>query len=145
MNFKYPINLNYKDFNWSKEKILIADDDIYSAILLEKIMNKVGVEIVLANNGEEALAILKSDRNITIAILDILMPKLNGDEVVKKTNEFRDDVIFIAYTADILRLNKNICFDIGFYSCLSKPVYPLKILNTINEAILFRERIFKTL
>ena len=137
--------MNYKNYNWSDEKVLIADDDIYSTILLEKIMNKVGVRVVLASNGEEALHLLKSDRNITIAIIDILMPKLNGDEVVKKANEFRTDVIYIAYTADILRLNKNKFFDLGFFYCLTKPVFPLKILNTINEAVLFREKTIKTL
>lgn len=137
--------MNYKDYNWSDEKVLIADDDIYSTILLDKIMNKVGVNVVIANNGEEALRILKTDPNITIAIIDILMPILNGDEVVKKTIEFRTDVLFIAYTADILHMNKKKCFDLGFFSCLAKPVFPLKILNTINEAVLFREKTIKTL
>jgi CheY-like chemotaxis protein len=143
--FKYHNKVNYQNYNWTDEKILIADDDIYSTLLLEKIMNKVGVKVVLASNGDDALQFLRIDRNITIAIIDILMPKLNGDEVVKKANEFRNDVIYIAYTADILRLNKNLCFDLGFYSCLSKPVFPIKILNTINEAILFREKTSKSL
>jgi CheY-like chemotaxis protein len=145
MSYKSQNKVNYKDYHWSEEKILIADDDIYSAILLEKVLNKVGVKIVMANNGEEALHLLKTDMDITIAIMDILMPLLNGDDVVKKAGEFRTDVIYIAYTADILRINKYKCFELGFYSCLSKPVFPLKILNTIDDAVLYREKTFKSL
>jgi CheY-like chemotaxis protein len=137
--------VNYLDYNWPNEKILIADDDLYSIILLEKIMNKIGVNYVTANNGFDALELIKADRDITVAIIDILMPILNGDEVVKKANMFRTDVIYIAYTADVLRLNKNHCFDLGFYSCLTKPVLPTKILNTINEAITLREKQYKAL
>jgi CheY-like chemotaxis protein len=137
--------VNFQDYNWPDEKILIADDDIYSVILLEKIMNKIGVKVLTANNGDKALELLKAERDITIAIVDILMPRLNGDEVVKKANKFRKDVIYIAYTADILRLKKKLWFDLGFYSCLTKPVLPKIILKTINEAIEIREKKVSTL
>jgi CheY-like chemotaxis protein len=137
--------LNNINFNWPEEKVLIADDDIYSIILLEKIMNKIGVKVVVANNGLEAFELLKTDMEISVAILDILMPKLNGDEVVRNVNNYRRDIIYIAYTADVLRLNKKLCFELGFFSCLTKPVSPTKLLYTINEAILQREKLFRAL
>jgi CheY-like chemotaxis protein len=137
-------SFNYKEFNWPYEKILIADDDLYSSILLEKIMLKVGVKVVLARDGEEALQKLIFDKEITIAILDILMPKLNGYEVVQNANHKRSNVIYIAFTADIVRIDKKKCHDLGFYTCISKPVFPMKILNTINDAILSREKTLKS-
>jgi len=137
--------LNYKEYNWSEEKILIADDDIYTSILLEKIMKKVGVKTVIASDGEEALLKLSTDLDITVAILDILMPKLTGYEVIQKSKLKRSNVIYIAFTADIVRLDKNKCSDLGFYACIPKPVFPMKILNTINDAILAREQSLKSI
>jgi CheY-like chemotaxis protein len=137
--------LDYKEFNWPDEKILIADDDIYTAILLEKIMKKVGVKVVLARDGEEALSKLTVDLEITVAILDILMPKLTGYEVVQKININRSDIIYIAFTADIVRLDRKKCCDLGFYACIPKPVFPMKILNTINDAILAREQSLRSI
>jgi CheY-like chemotaxis protein len=141
----YWKSLNYNDFNWDAEKILIADDDLYTAILLEKIMMKVGVKVELARDGSEALEKLISDSAITIAILDILMPRLTGYEVIQKAKVKRPDIIFIAFTADIVRIDHRKCTEIGFYTCIPKPVFPVKILNTINEAISSREKTLKPL
>lgn len=143
-NNNFRKSLNYREFNWPSEKILIADDDLYTAILLEKIMGKVGVKVVLAHDGEEALQKLTSDLSITVAIIDILMPKLTGFEVVQKANLKRSDVIYIAFTADIVRIDHKKCCDLGFFTCISKPVFPIKILSTINDAILSREKSLKS-
>jgi CheY-like chemotaxis protein len=142
-NLRRP--LNYKEFNWQSEKILIADDDHYTAILLEKILLKVGSSVILARDGAEALKKLTSDPEITIAILDILMPHLTGYEVVQKACPKRSDVIYIAFTADVIRIDHKKCSDLGFFTCIPKPVFPMKILNTINDAILYREQTLKSL
>lgn len=142
--YNFRESLNYKEFNWPYERILIADDDLYTAILLEKIMLKVGVKVILARDGQEALQKLTSDPAITVAIVDILMPKLTGYEVVKKANLIRSDVIYIAFTADIVRIDKKKCCELGFFTCIPKPVFPMKILSTINDAILSREKSLKS-
>lgn len=139
-DFNVSKPINYGEFNWQSEKILIADDDYYTAILMEKILLKVGAKVVLARDGAEALEKLLTDSYITIAIVDILMPKLSGYEVVQKANLKRADVIYVAFTADIVRIDQKKCCELGFFTCIPKPVFPMKILKTINEAILLRER-----
>lgn len=138
-------SLNYNEFDWATEKILIADDDLYTAILLEKIMMKVGVKVVLARDGLEALNIISTDPDITVSILDILMPRLTGYEVIQKAKLIRPDIIYIAFTADIVRIDHKKCSELGFYTCIPKPVFPVKILNTINDAIMSREKTLKSL
>lgn len=123
---------------------MIADDDLYSLILLEKVLKKVYKDIVVTRDGEEALRKLITDPEITIALLDILMPKLNGYEVVQKANLVRSNIIFIAFTADIARFDRNKCNELGFYTYLSKPVFPIKILNTINEVLLHRDKLIRS-
>ena len=122
---------------WGSEKILIADDDQYSYMFLEKVFKKTGAEIVYAPNGKVAMEKLMTDASISIAILDILMPQMTGIEVLEKVKSYRNDVIFIAYTADVIRINKDECLKIGFHACIQKPTLPVKILAIMEEILFF--------
>jgi len=125
-------------YNWPQEKILIADDDSFSYLLLARVLKKTGAELVFASDGEEALEVLKNDLTITVAILDILMPKINGTEVVKRVKAIRPDLIFIAYTADVIRFDNIKCKDYGFSACISKPILPARFLRILNESFELR-------
>jgi CheY-like chemotaxis protein len=133
--------LNYDEYKWNKEKFLIADDDIYSCMLLEKILTKTGAQVVCAGDGQKAIDIIKTDPGITMAILDILMPKLSGNEVVELAQTLRPDLLFIACTADVFRLNREICEELGFFNCILKPFLPVKLFKVICEGISQREHI----
>jgi CheY-like chemotaxis protein len=125
-------------YNWSGEKFLIADDDAYSYLLLDKVLKRTGAAISFAFDGEEALKKLRHDSSISIAVLDILMPKLNGYQVVERIKKFRPELICIAYTADVVRFNIEKCKELGFYTCITKPVLPAKFLRVLNEALALR-------
>jgi two-component system, cell cycle response regulator DivK len=125
-------------YNWQGEKILIADDDSFSYLLLARVLKKTGAELFFASDGEEALNVLMNDKSIKVAILDILMPKLNGTEVVKSMKEIRPDLIFIAYTADVVRFDSIKCKDFGFNACISKPILPARFLRILNESFELR-------
>lgn len=62
-------------------RVLIAEDDKPSSILLERNLQNWGFSVIKATDGEEALAILESDDAPNLAILDWMMPKLDGREV----------------------------------------------------------------
>ncbi len=125
---------------WTGQTFLIADDDPYSYLLLDKVLKKTGASIVFASNGEEALNKLLENKNISVAILDIIMPKMNGYEVVEKIKKIRSDIIFIAYTADIIRFRPDSCEKYGFYSCITKPILPAKFLRILDEALAVRSQ-----
>jgi len=66
------------------KRILIAEDHSVSRHLLERNLNNWGFEVVAAEDGEQALAILEKDDSPAIAILDWMMPKLDGLEVCRR-------------------------------------------------------------
>lgn len=72
-----------------KNKILIAEDDEDIIGLLTLYLEKENYEVIPANNGEEALKIVQSTK-ISVVILDIMMPKLNGYELTKKNKRNGD-------------------------------------------------------
>ena len=73
-------------------RILIADDDPISRRLLERILKKWGYELVICVNGLEALAELQNPNPPEIAILDWMMPVVDGPEVCRRLRESPDAV-----------------------------------------------------
>jgi CheY-like chemotaxis protein len=132
--------VDLSEFNWKNEVILVADDDLHSSMILEKVFAKIGVQARFACNGLDALGIIKTDLSITLAIVDIRMPKLDGYELVEKAITIRPDIIYIAYTADVLWLNRKRCADIGFYTYILKPILPSVFVEILNEAFIARKR-----
>ncbi len=126
---------NHRKYDWSSEKILIADDDFYSFLLLQKILSRTGATLIHAKNGKEALEKLIKDRTISIVILDIVMPYLSGLEVIRRCRTLLPDSIFIAFTADVIRYDKDRCQEAGFNICISKPILPIKFLSILEEAL----------
>jgi phosphoserine phosphatase RsbU/P len=68
-------------------RILIADDDLLTRRLLEKILAKSGHEVVAAASGSEAWQILSGQDPPALAILDWMMPQMTGVEVCRKVRE----------------------------------------------------------
>lgn len=133
--------INYQNYNWQNEKFLVADDDLYSSILLEKILKKTGATVITARNGLEALNKIKEESDISVVILDILMPVLTGCEVIEQARKIRPDLIFIACTADVIRMDPEKCISKGFKACLSKPFLPIKLFSILEEALILRSQL----
>src|ERR1700679_1424110 len=84
-------------------KVLIADDSATSRAMLRKSLAKWGYEVVMAEDGAEALDILERPGAPPMAILDWVMPHLTGPEVCKKVRETRRE----PYTYILLLTSKN--------------------------------------
>lgn len=64
-------------------KILVADDDAVSRLLMERILRRKGLEVIAASDGSEAVELLLQDEGPRLVLLDWTMPELNGPEVCK--------------------------------------------------------------
>lgn len=67
----------------SQNRILVADDDPAILRLVKTIVEKAGYEVVTARDGREAYKILQADSNFTAAIFDVVMPHIQGPELVR--------------------------------------------------------------
>jgi CheY-like chemotaxis protein len=67
----------------SQNRILVADDDPAILRLVKTIVEKAGYEVVTARDGREAYKILQTDSNFTAAIFDVVMPHIQGPELVR--------------------------------------------------------------
>ena len=105
-------------------QILIVDDEPLIRMLLEQTLEELedeGVEIITAENGEEALSIIR-DKNPQLVFLDIMMPKMNGFEVCNKVkNELKIEGIYI-----VMLTAKGQEFDIDKGKCVGADIYMTK-------------------
>lgn len=119
-----------------KIKILVVDDESLMRKLIKDFLVKKGYEIVEASNGELALDIFYAQKNISLILLDVMMPKLNGWEVVKEIRK-SSKLPIIMLTAKSDEKDELLGFELGVDEYISKPFSP-KILVARIEAILRR-------
>ncbi len=117
-------------------KILVVDDEERMRKLVKDFLVKKNFEVIEAGDGEEALDIFYAQKDISLIILDLMMPKLDGISVCK---EIRKDskVPIIMLTAKSEERDELLGFDCGADEYITKPFSP-KILTARVDAILRR-------
>ncbi|GFO69553.1 hypothetical protein GMLC_31320 [Geomonas limicola] len=118
------------------ETILLAEDDLSVRSLVRSVLAAQGYRVIEAADGAEAVALFREhEEEIDLAILDVVMPKLNGRETYNEilARKPRTRAIFISgYTADIM--DKNGLADHGLH-LVNKPLLPSQLLSKIREVL----------
>ena len=119
-----------------KLKVLVVDDEERMRKLISDFLKIKGYETVEAGDGEEAIDVFFADKEISLIILDVMMPKMDGWEVLKTVRE-HSKVPVIMLTARTEETDELKGFEYGADEYISKPFSP-KILVARVEAILRR-------
>ena len=119
-----------------KVKILYVDDE-WINVRLFSINFSEKYEVLLANDGEEGLEVLKENPDTGVIISDMKMPKMNGIEFINKAKEiFPQKDFFILTGFEITEEIKN-ALDTGLIrEYFQKPLQMKEIVNAINSAII---------
>lgn len=116
--------------------MLIADDESRMRKLVHDFLAKNGYSVIEAANGEEAIDMFFADKDISLVILDVMMPKMDGWQVCREIRE-RSKVPIIMLTAKSDERDELLGFELGVDEYITKPFSP-KILVARVEAILRR-------
>ena len=119
-----------------EKRVLVVDDETRMRKLVRDFLVRKDYEVYEADNGEEALDIFYEEKGIALVILDVMMPKLNGWEVVREIRQ-TSKVPIIMLTAKSGEDDELLGFELGVDEYISKPFSP-KILVARVEAILRR-------
>jgi DNA-binding response OmpR family regulator len=117
-------------------KIMVVDDEARMRKLVKDFLVRKDFEVIEAADGEEALDLFYKNKEIALIILDVMMPKMNGWEVVKEVRE-TSKIPIIMLTAKGDETDELQGFELGVDEYISKPFSP-KILVARVEAILRR-------
>ena len=117
-------------------KILVVDDEARMRKLVKDFLTIKGYQVIEAGDGEEAVEIFFQQKDIALILLDVMMPKMDGGEVLK-TIRLHSKVPIIMLTARGEERDELQGFDLGVDEYISKPFSP-KILVARVEALLRR-------
>jgi CheY-like chemotaxis protein len=111
--------------------ILIVEDDLSSRLYLNKILEKAGINILNAGDGQEAVNIALNNPGIDIILMDIQLPVMDGYTALNKIKESRKDMIIIAQTAYGLLGDKERILNSGFNDYIIKPIMSQNLIDKL--------------
>ena len=130
------ITLIHRDSQRRKNlKILIAEDDEISAILLTRSLRTVSREIIKARTGIEAVEACRNNPDIDLILMDIRMPEMNGHDATRQIRKFNSEVIIIAQTAFAIREEQESALLSGCDDYMTKPIDPDLLLRIIDRCV----------
>ena len=121
------------------KKLLIVDDEPHIRMLIEQTLEDLedeGVELLFAENGEEALEIITEEKP-NLVFLDVMMPKMNGMEVCQKVKKelHLSEVYIILLTAKGQEVDRQKGLDMGADRYMTKPFDPDEMLAIAEEIL----------
>ncbi|MEA3456638.1 MAG: response regulator [Campylobacterota bacterium] len=133
---KNIVREQFADF--SGAKLLIVEDNLINQKVLTTILDKSGIEITIAGNGEEALMLVTSGKIVfDLVLMDINMPVMDGytaTEYIRATGKF-DDLPIVSFTALVLDSEVEKMFNAGINAFLSKPLNVGKLYTAFDMFI----------
>jgi CheY-like chemotaxis protein len=118
--------------------VLITDDSQLTRRILRAILEAAGHEVMEASNGSLALESIVQDAPDCI-LLDLLMPGMDGFEVLGTLNEQGNDIPVIVLTADIQETARKKCIRMGAFDFLNKPPNDDELNAAVEKALAFKE------
>ncbi len=121
-----------KEFSGDK-LILIAEDDLSSYMYFEVLLKEKGFHILHASNGEEAIRQCRENPNISLILMDLKMPFVDGYEAVRQIREFNKRIPIIAQTAYAFKTDRESVLAAGCSEYISKPVDQELLMEKIRH------------
>jgi len=114
-------------------KILIAEDDETSEMLISITVKKFSKEVIEARTGNEAVEVCRNNPDTDLILMDIQMPIMNGYEATRQIRQFNKDVVIIAQTAFGLSGDREKAIEAGCNDYIAKPINKDELLSLIQK------------
>ncbi|WP_207421393.1 response regulator [Desertivirga brevis] len=113
--------------------ILLAEDNLINQKLATRVLNKLGYEIDLANNGVEAVAAVQK-KTYDLVLMDVQMPDMDGLEAtrsIRSGSSAQPEIV--AMTANAMPGDKEACFEAGMNNYISKPINTAELIEVLQN------------
>jgi CheY-like chemotaxis protein len=115
-------------------KVLVVDDDVRNIFALTTVLENQDMEVVSATNGRQAIDIIQSTPDLSVVLMDIMMPEMDGYETmreIRKDSRFRTLPI-LALTAKAMKGDREKCLQAGASDYIAKPVNTDQLLSLLR-------------
>ncbi|MFD7998338.1 HAMP domain-containing protein [Streptomyces mirabilis] len=117
------------------EKVLIVDDDIRNVFALTSVLEQHGLSVLYAENGREGIEVLEQHDDVTVVLMDIMMPEMDGyatTTAIRRMPQFAGLPI-IALTAKAMKGDREKAIESGASDYVTKPVDPDHLLSVMEQ------------
>ncbi|GAA3376411.1 HAMP domain-containing protein [Streptomyces sannanensis] len=124
-----------RTFQFGGEKVLIVDDDIRNVFALTSVLEQHGLSVLYAENGREGIEVLEQHDDVTLVLMDIMMPEMDGyatTAAIRRMPQFAGLPI-ITLTAKAMKGDREKAIDSGASDYVTKPVDPDHLLSVMEQ------------
>jgi signal transduction histidine kinase len=107
---------------WVGKTLLLAEDENANASFMKTVFKSTGIKVIIAKNGLKAVELCKNNPDISVVLMDIKMPLMDGLTATRRIRSFNQDIPIIATTAYALSTDAGLCKEAGCNDYISKPL-----------------------
>jgi len=117
--------------------VLLAEDNRTNQLIVKSILEQVGINTIIANDGKEAVELFEEQgESIDLILMDLHMPVMDGYEAAERIRELSPNVPIVAMTADVIMGVREKCKQRGIEHYISKPFNPEHLVKTVEDILL---------
>ncbi|MFI6863590.1 HAMP domain-containing protein [Streptomyces sp. NPDC050421] len=124
-----------RTFRFGGEKVLIVDDDIRNVFALTSVLEQHGLSVLYAENGREGIEVLEQHDDVTVVLMDIMMPEMDGyatTSAIRRMPQF-SGLPIIALTAKAMKGDREKAIESGASDYVTKPVDSDHLLSVMEQ------------
>jgi HAMP domain-containing protein/CheY-like chemotaxis protein/signal transduction histidine kinase len=127
--------LHQSDESLLGKKVLVVDDDVRNIFAISSILERHGMNVVTANNGQEAIDRVEGEPDVSMVLMDIMMPGMDGYETIRtiRTRPELRSLPIIALTAKAMKGDREKCIEAGASDYIAKPVHTDQLLALLRQ------------
>jgi CheY-like chemotaxis protein len=126
--------LHESDEPLRNRKVLVVDDDIRNIFALNSVLERHNMQVINANNGQDAIRLIESTSDLALVLMDIMMPEMDGYETIRRirTVPAFKRLPIIALTAKAMKGDREKCLEAGASDYVAKPVNTEQLLSLVR-------------
>jgi len=115
-------------------KVLVVDDDVRNIFALNSLLERHGMNVVTATNGQDAIRLLDQHPDVSLVLTDVMMPEMDGYETMRRIREIPEFRLLpiIALTAKAMKGDREKCLQAGASDYVAKPVNTEQLLSLVR-------------
>ena len=123
------------EIDLSGKTILVVEDSDVNIMFFQSAFKRTGASVIVANDGDEAIEMVKQNPEISLILMDIKMPKRDGLSATKEIKKISPEIPVIIQTAYILNYDETKSYAAGCDYFLQKPIRLPELYDVISKMI----------
>jgi DNA-binding response OmpR family regulator len=130
-----PLSIPLPPSTGEKTRVLVADEDPVNRLTLFQFLTEAGYEVVITENGHEAIAELRRTNHPVVAVLDLTLPGMSGGEICKRMRSVEKLVYLILSSDDTGKEEAAAALESGADSYLARPIVREELLAVVKSGL----------